>query len=94
MTNSEIAFNSEVNGQFTPNTGVNQNLSYIYIYIYIFHLLSIIFSREDGVGGLHGIPPPPGVANHCRGKPLSLFFPNHQVPSAFKKVSSSCLFFT
>jgi hypothetical protein len=27
------------------------------IYIYIFYLLSIIFSREEGVGGLHGIHP-------------------------------------
>jgi hypothetical protein len=26
---------------------------------YILYLLSIIFSRENGVGGLHGIHPPP-----------------------------------
>jgi hypothetical protein len=38
-----------------------KNLMYIYIYIYIFffYFLSIIFSREDGVGGLHAIHPPP-----------------------------------
>jgi hypothetical protein len=41
-----------------------KNLMYV---IYIFYLLSIIFGREDGVGGLHGIPPPPGVTNRCRG---------------------------
>jgi hypothetical protein len=35
-----------------------KNLMYI-LYIYIFYLLSIIFSREDGVGGLHAINPPP-----------------------------------
>jgi hypothetical protein len=36
----------------------------IYIYIFFFYFLSIIFSREDGVGGLHGIPPE--VTNRCR----------------------------
>jgi hypothetical protein len=39
-----------------------KNLLYI---LYIFYLLSIIFSREEGVGGLHAIPPP-GVTNRCR----------------------------
>jgi hypothetical protein len=35
-----------------------KNFMYSYIlYIYIYYLLSIIFSREDGVGGLHGIDP-------------------------------------
>jgi hypothetical protein len=35
--------------------------------LYVFsYLLSIIFSREDGAGGLHGIHPP-GVTNRCRG---------------------------
>jgi hypothetical protein len=34
-----------------------KNLMHI-LYIY-FYLLSIIFSREDGVGGLHAIHPPP-----------------------------------
>jgi hypothetical protein len=34
-----------------------KNLMYI---LYIFYLLSIIFSREDGVGVLHAIHPPRG----------------------------------
>jgi hypothetical protein len=38
---------------------------YIYIYLFIY-LLNIIFSRENGVGGLHGIHLP-GVTNRCRG---------------------------
>jgi hypothetical protein len=33
-----------------------KNLMYI-LYIYIFYLLSIIFSRGNGVGGLHWIHP-------------------------------------
>jgi hypothetical protein len=42
-----------------------KNLMYIYI-ITIFYLLSIIFSREDGVGSLHVIHSP-GVTNRCHG---------------------------
>jgi hypothetical protein len=41
-----------------------KNLMYI-LCIYIFYLLSIIFSREDGVGDLHVIHPP-GVISRCR----------------------------
>jgi hypothetical protein len=32
----------------------------ILLFLYIFYLLSIIFNREDGVGGPHGIDPPKG----------------------------------
>jgi hypothetical protein len=37
-----------------------KNLMYV-LYIYMYYLLSIIFSREDGVGGLHAIHPPQGL---------------------------------
>jgi hypothetical protein len=43
--------------------------------VYIFYLLSIIFSREVGVGGLHVIHPPRDT-NRCRGNVYANRYPS------------------
>jgi hypothetical protein len=60
--------NSGTPGAISTKLGTHIAICMCQNLMYILFLLSIIFSREDGVGGLHGIhPPPPKVTNRCRG---------------------------
>jgi hypothetical protein len=48
--------NSGTPGAISTKLGTHMAVCMQEYYVYIY-LLSIIFSREDGVGGLHGIDP-------------------------------------
>jgi hypothetical protein len=49
--------NSGPSGAISTKLGTHMAVCMCKNLMYIFYLLSIIFSREDGVGGLHGIHP-------------------------------------